>query len=768
MSAYHIHIEGQVQGVGFRPWVWRMARTHRVTGAVSNGRDGVHIDVSGTDQQCHDFYDAIVQNAPPGASITGHTITAIPEKTWEGFVIQESIANGQPDLLVTPDLALCPSCKAEMLDPANSRYHYPFITCTQCGPRYSIQREVPFDRAHTAMNKFAMCAACLKEYAAADDRRFYAQTNSCPHCGIALSLKGPDGRDIANDPAVIVALAGDLLKRGSIIALKNLGGYLLLCDATQPQAIQRLRERKRRPAKPFAVLYPGLESLQADADVSPHEANALLSAAAPVVIVKANAHTRIAKAAVAPGHADIGAMLPYTPLMAMLMEQVGTPLVATSGNANGSPIFYQNDDAFHGLKEIADYFMEHNRDIITPQDDSVVRFAGDQRIILRRARGFAPTYFSSSAWPHHCPALAMGSDLKSTLAFTNTKNRYVSQYLGDLAHYDVQQRYDDTLQHLTQLFDIKPQVVLADNHPLYFSSRLGETVAAKLKAPIKRIPHHEAHFCAVLAENDLLDSAQPVLGVIWDGTGWGADGHVWGGEFFSFTRGSIQRVTSLDYFDHLLGDKFSREPRLCALALTKHTPAAQAWLRPKFTDTEWPLYNKMLFASSGLMATSVGRLFDGVASLLGLCDRSTYEGEAAQQLEQLAATGNINRCAVSQRVAQRGFSLKVLIEEITAALVAGERPADIALHFHLALVQWIAAVAHRQNATQLAFSGGVFQNALLVRLIRQNLAHGYRLFFHQQLSPNDECLSMGQLAWYSLRQRHETGERSEPAYLTLT
>jgi hydrogenase maturation protein HypF len=769
MSSYHIHIEGLVQGVGFRPFVWRIANLYGVTGFVSNGRDGVHIEVSGSNEHCRDFYKDVVRYAPRGARITGHAMIEIPPAAWEGFVIRESTTGGKPDLLVTPDLALCLSCKAEMLDPADRRFHYPFITCTHCGPRYSILRDVPFDRAHTSMNEFGMCEECQQEYAAPDDKRFYSQTNSCIHCGIRLSLKGPDGYNISNETGAIISFASDLLKRGKIIAMKNLGGYLLLCDATDRKVVQRLRERKQRPAKPFAVLYQDLEMLQVDATVSSFETEALLGGEAPVVIVHAKEHTLIAKEAVAPGYASIGAMLPYTPLMVLLMEHVQMPLVATSGNMNGLPIFFQDDTVIQELAGIADYFIIHNREVVMPQDDSVVRYAGKQRIMLRRARGFAPTYLSSSICLPQQPAIAMGSDLKSTLAFSTGKNLYVSQYLGDLEHYDVQQRYEQTLRHLSGLFDIAPSVVLADHHPSFFSSRLGEVLAGELNIPLKKVPHHEAHFCAVMAENNLLETTWTVLGVIWDGTGWGADGNIWGGEFFAFNDGNIQRVGHLDYFDHILGDKFSREPRLCALALSKDIPGAMVQLRSKFTELEWSLYNKILSTSNQLKTSSMGRLFDGVASLLGLCDTSTHEGEAAQYLEQLAVTSWGGKSLLSQRVQQRGFCVEVLIEEITTALEAGMCKEDLAWEFHLVLVQWIASVAHQLQIKKLAFSGGVFQNALLVRLIHDELPEDYQLFFHRELSPNDECLSVGQQAWYTLEQRNQvTKQRSSLSHLTLT
>lgn len=767
MNAYHIHIDGQVQGVGFRPFVWRLAKKHGVRGFVSNGKDGVHIEVGGKDDVCDKFYRAVIENAPRSARIIDHHKEPIPFGGWNGFEIRESLPPGTPSLLVTPDLAMCNACREEIFDIGNPRYHYAFTTCTHCGPRYSILRSIPFDRHHTSMDEFQMCRACLNEYHADEDRRFYSQTNSCHECGVRVSLKDSNGNDVANETESILALACHLLKQGRVIALKNLGGYLLLCDATNGGAVAVLRDRKHRPNKPFAVLYPDLETLRRDAEVSAFEAETLLGAEAPIVIVKARVNTIIAREIVAPDHPDIGVMLPYTPFMALLMAQIKIPLVATSGNVHGSPIGYNDADALSSLGQIADFFVVHNRQIVTAQDDSVVRFAGAQRIVLRRARGFAPTYFSASPCLSQHAALAMGSDLKSTLAFSNGANLYVSQYLGDLENYEVQQRYNLTLAHLSALFEIMPQVVLGDLHPAYFSSALGRSLAREMQVPFREVPHHEAHFCAVLAENNLLEAGEPVMGVVWDGTGWGPDGNVWGGEFFVFDGPGIQRTAHLDYFDHMLGDKFPLEPRLCALSLCKNNSRAKELLREKFTEVEWIFYNRVLSQPGTLKTSSIGRLFDGVASLLGLCDKSSYEGQAALYLEGLASAAHGGATPLSQKVRQRGFSVAALMEEIIVAMDAGTSREEIAFGFHVVLVQWIATVAHALEIRKLAFSGGVFQNAMLVRLIRENLGAEFQLYFHQQLSPNDECLSVGQHAWYYLDQKSYK-KKSALSSLTLS
>ncbi len=764
MRAYHVHIEGQVQGVGFRPYVHRLAAELRLNGWVSNGTDGVHLEIEGEERFTSLFIQAVLQNAPPSARITQHSIHEVSVKNYSTFQILSSQQNSIPSLLITPDLAMCDDCKKEISDPNNRRHGYPFTTCTNCGPRYSILNDLPYDRMATAMRSFDLCDECTHEYESITDRRFYSQTNSCPSCAITLSLRDQTGLVLSQNSAKIISHVKQLLEEGKVIAIKSVGGYLLLCDATQKQAIQTLRTRKHRPTKPFALLYSSISAIQRDAYVSWEEESLLSSSAAPIVLLRAKPLSLIALQDIAPNLTEIGVMLPCAPLLHLISTSFEKPLVATSGNESGSPIFYEDEKAIQHLAGIADYFITHNREILIPQDDSVLRVTQrSHKIVLRRSRGLAPTFLPHPLKDVNETWLAMGSDMKNTFGILHQKNVYASQYLGDLENFQTQENFEHTLHHWQNLLRFQPQQIIIDRHPYYFSSELGRKLAQQWEVPVIAVQHHQAHFAAVLAENDLLQSAEPVLGIIWDGTGWGDDGHSWGGEFFTYEDHSFERVAHLDYFPHLLGDKMSREPRLSALSICKGISGSDELLRSKFCPTEWTFYHKLLEQSNSVNTSSMGRLFDGIACLLGLCDRSSYEGEAALYLETLASRAGEMGHSDSSLLSNSTHSLKSMVENLISEIQSGIPKEVIAYHFHQCLVNWIDHVAEEQHIHKLAFSGGVFQNALLVHLIHQQLGNRYQLFFHQQLSPNDECLAVGQLAWLYIR-KNQTDIKETSSY----
>jgi hydrogenase maturation protein HypF len=760
MKSYHIHIEGQVQGVGFRPFVLNKAKAFGLTGWVSNDVDGVHIEITGDEQVGRLFYHNVVVEAPAHARITQHHMHEIDLVQFPDFHIRPSTGHGIANLLITPDLAICSSCANEVRSAEDRRHGYAFTTCTHCGPRYSIIQSLPYDRVNTTMAPFVPCVACEREYDDSDNRRFFSQTNSCPDCSIYLSCTDASGELITDDPTEVVEKTVSALRLGKIVALKGVGGYLLLCDAANATAIQTLRVRKHRPTKPFALLYPDMDRVQHDTVLSEAEFMALQSPVAPIVILKSKACAHISLEDIAPGMDTVGVMLPYTPLMVLIMDQFKNPVVATSANESGSPIFYEDAQALEALAAVADYFVINNRDIVVPQDDSVMRFTRDDHpVILRRSRGMAPTLLPHPFVHENRSWLAMGSDMKSSFALLHRGNVYASQFLGDLENYQTQQSYIHTLSHVRSLVKATPQAILVDKHPAYFSSTRGRQLASKERIPVISVQHHVAHFSAVLAENNLLRAQEPVLGVVWDGTGWGDDGAVWGGEFFLYERGLFTRIEHLDYFPHLLADKISREPRLSALVCCKEIPEAESWLRSKFSATEWSVYHKILSQSYLLKSSSVGRLFDAVASLLGVCDRAHYEGEAALQLEALASrVADVPSDQIHTLVGHvtREKILRAVIEQRQAQV-----PVElIAYRFHGHLVQWISQVASRELVSQLAFSGGVFQNALLVHMTRTQLSASYTLHFHQQLSPNDENIGVGQLAYHYITQ-HVRGRLEE-------
>ncbi|MBK8555565.1 MAG: carbamoyltransferase HypF [Lewinellaceae bacterium] len=622
-----------------------------------------------------------------------------------------------------------------------------FITCTHCGPRFSIVSSLPYDRERTHMAPFVQCPVCQKEYDNPYDRRYFSQTNSCPSCGIQLRMHPP-----AEDPYE-QALA--LLRAGDILAVKGIGGFLLLCDATAAASIQTLRKRKFRPSKPFALLYPNLKTLEKDAELGDSDREALEGPVAPIVLLHylAKPASGISTEDIAPGLPHIGVMLPYAPLLALIARDFGKPLVATSGNPSGSPIVYQDEQALAQLfPGIADAVLLHNREIALPQDDSVLRHSTFTRqpILLRRSRGLAP-YADPGPNPGGESVLAMGASLKSAFAWQNQGKVYLSQYLGDLERFDTQQHFEHTLQHFTRLLASRPQTILIDTHPEYFSTHLGLQMASDRALPIFKIQHHKAHFAAVLAENELLESAEPVLGIIWDGTGFGEDEQVWGGEFFRWENRQMDRVGQMAYFDFILGDKMPREPRISALSLAHDQPEAQALLQAKFDATEWSLYTRMLEKETILQCSSMGRIFDAVASLLGLADRVSYEGEAAMRLEAVAtrwfrSQGGLEQSTVLPFNWENGMvPTKPLIKAVLQFLDAGASVEQTAAVFHLWLVDIIAEMGRRSASRRLAFSGGVWQNALLTDLVRLRLGKEFELYFHQNMSPNDECVAYGQL-----------------------
>ncbi len=837
---FHLHLTGQVQGVGFRPFVWQLARSMKLNGSVSNGADGVHIYINTDSTRAQVFSSRVQAEAPVIARIQSVQLSEVEPIHFTGFSIIESHSMGLVSLQLTPDLALCDACRNEINDPANRRFGYAFTTCTHCGPRYSILQKVPFDRPTTTMAPFAMCTDCVREYNDPTNRRFYAQTNSCPNCPVKLSLFSASGQCVAGSQTELIGYVVDALDAGQTVAVKGIGGYLLLCDATNANAIGQLRERKYRPTKPLAVLYPNVRQLQQDCYLGEDELALLTSPSSPIVLLNRRSETvsGLAVDQLAPGLSQLGVMLPYAPLLALIAETFDLPLVATSGNVSGSPICYTNQQALEQLPAVADLILMHNRDIVVPQDDSVMRLSPTfrQPIVLRRSRGLAPsanitTNFlkgdlsstekaplpkqdrgwgegkaaTSEKFPHPQPlpqrrtaqnrrgeqsgtviqnltvlpsrelelqanVLALGASLKSTFSWQLRGNTYVSQYLGDLESYDTQTSFRATLEHFLHLFEATPEVILTDQHEGYFSTQLAHELAINWGVPLVAVQHHEAHLAAVLVENNLTNEDELVLGVIWDGTGYGTDGQIWGGEFMVYQNGIFDRVGHFDYFDALLGDKMPREPRLSALSLAFNIPGAYGLLRSKFTEKEWSLYTKVS-SQNKLKTSSVGRLFDAVAALLGLADIVSYEGEAALLLENVAAQyirANGYETAESylpDALLTTLVPTRVIVAGIVRDSLAGLPTNQIAANFHYTLVQVVGAIARQTGIRQLAFSGGVFQNALLVDWLRQELEPTYQLYFHRQLSPNDECISFGQLAHYALTTSSSSRLKTETSHV---
>lgn len=757
---WHIQIKGQVQGVGFRPYVFRMAQQHNLTGWVTNTPDGVHVEINATEKKSSIFLEKLIKKAPPLAQITSHSIHQKRFETSEKFQILQSHTAAEPNILLTPDFASCRECIEEVQAEQNRRKGYPFITCTNCGPRFSIIRSLPYDRQSTAMDTFQMCSACVEEYHDPLNRRYFSQTNSCPECSIQLCLFDSQRQEITHDPDIAIQLVVQAWQAGKIVAIKGIGGYLLTCDANNKATLQELRRKKHRPTKPFALMYPDLNQLEKLLVLSEIERKALESPVAPIVLlaVKKEENRGIVKEEIAPGLDQLGVMLPYAPLYHLLLQQFNKPIVATSGNIHNSPIQFEDDKALPALSQIADLILAHSRDIVVPQDDSVLTYTPlhQQRIILRRSRGMAPTYINPTLELPNQTVLATGAMLKSTFTLLHQGNIFISQYLGDLEQFDAQQNYQHTIQHFLTILSTQPAVILTDKHPQHVSRLYAEKLAKDLHVPLLEIQHHVAHFGAVLGENNLVHTKEAVLGVIWDGTGYGDDGQIWGGEFFSYENYRFSRSSHFDYFDFMLGDKMPKEPRIAALAACRDIKEAEAYLKDKFTPAEWQLYSKMLQKGSGLKTSSVGRIFDAVASLLGLPDLQTYEGEAAMQLEAMAwlyfKENNmyISECYFFESTCDAGIPTTALMRGVVLDLQEGKSKSFIAAKFHFSLMKLVRMVAKDRKIKKIAFSGGVFQNSLLVDLMHHYLKDEFDLFFHQELSPNDENVSFGQLICYGI------------------
>ena len=775
-QTFEIKLNGLVQGVGFRPFVYQLARKWSLLGTVSNGAEGVIINFNSDKATALLFYNSVVAHAPTLAQITQHSLREVATASFESFQIIESEASGRFSLLLPPDFALCTHCRQELHRPDSRRFGYPFITCTYCGPRYSIISALPFDRPNTTMASFEQCEACLSEYTDPTDRRFHAQTNSCTTCGPKLGWYKSDGEavvqlSVLHDSSWVLKRAKLALEAGKILAVKGIGGYLLLCDATDASTVERLRLQKHRPTKPFAVLYPSLEILQEEVRIAEKEVNELQSVTSPIVLAERLPSCQVVEV-VAPHLSHLGVMLPYAPLLELLARDFGKPLVATSGNVSGNPIVYTDQKAITDLASIADFILTHNRPIVVPQDDSLVRFTPKyhQKIILRRSRGL-PLHLPKSSFSCSEKMLAVGASMKATFSLNTRDYLYVSQYLGDSDSLETQENFKQVLTHLLSLQNptlADPirliSAIFSDAHEGYFSTQWAVELGQSHGIPVHKIQHHQAHLAAVVAENDLLASTEPLLGVIWDGTGYGHDGQIWGGEFYVLSEENSPIANQLlqpfnrlhfAYFDALLGDKMPREPRLSALSLCSGLAISEPLVRSKFTSIEWGLYQKVL-QNNSLKTSSVGRFFDAVASLVGGIDKVSYEGEAALFLEELAGGYfKKNGYTLSEWYLQdiefyETVPTHQLAAELVADIINGELPDRVAAKFHFSLVKIIERIAKLHGIKHLAFSGGVFQNSVLVDLLLEHLSKEFILFFHLRLSPNDENISYGQMVLGSL------------------
>ncbi|MGE0816146.1 MAG: carbamoyltransferase HypF [Vicinamibacterales bacterium] len=755
-------LRGAVQGVGFRPFVYRAATERGLRGWCRNTAQGVLVEVEGDRPALEGFRTALDRERPSRASILSCEQSWLDPAGLGPFAILASDPGAAPSAVVMPDLALCESCRGELLDPMNRRYRYPFVNCTNCGPRFSIIEDLPYDRANTTMRRFAMCPACWQEYQDPRDRRFHAEPNACPVCGPRVAFWDARGRQVAERERALIA-AANAVRAGQILALKGLGGFQFVVDATSDAAVRRLRERKHRDEKPFALMCTDLECAAEHAHLSPEEARLLAGTEAPIVLVTARPGGRGLSPAVAPGMRRLGVMLPYTPLHVLLMRDLRRPVVATSGNHAEEPMCIDEREAVDALGGIADVFLVHDRPIARPVDDSVVRVVAGRELLLRRARGWAPLPLPLPAPAP--PVVGVGAHLKNTVAITAGAGVVVSQHIGDLESAAAGEAFHAALASLTRLYRTTPRAVAVDLHPDYLSTGFGR----RLDVPVTAVQHHYAHLAACMLDNDL-DTG--VVGAVWDGTGYGDDGTVWGGEFLRATPDGYARVATLRPFRLPGGDRAAREPRRSALGLllAMGEDAADRWRKRRpdvFTGEEWRvLAQATAHGLNAPVSTSMGRLVDAVAALAGVRDVMRFEGQAAMLLEQAVdpAVPDAYPCHLGPpdpAWRMDGWSPPPLVVDwapLAAAVIddveTGTPTGVVAARFHNALAEILVAVARALGETRLLLTGGCFQNRVLTEAaITRLTAAGVRPYWHQRLPPNDGGISAGQIAaWLRARQ----------------
>jgi hydrogenase maturation protein HypF len=741
-------VHGAVQGVGFRPFVYRLATELGLAGWVLNSAQGVFIEVEGESGALDQFKLRLEKSKPPRAVIRSMEFSFLEAAGYDGFEIRHSEDRGAKTALILPDIAACPDCLREIFDPESRRYRYPFTNCTNCGPRFTIIESLPYDRPNTAMKDFALCADCEREYGDPLDRRFDAQPVACPLCGPHLELWNEHGA-ILSERDEALRDAADFIGEGKIVALKGLGGFQLLVDARNEAAVARLRARKRREEKPFALMYPSLEMARRDCEVSELEEALLLSPESPIVLLQ---RKRDLAPSVAPSNPLSGVMLPYTPLHHLLMAELGFPIVATSGNLSDEPICTDQYEALERLRGIADLFLVHDRPIVRPVDDSIVRIICGRELILRRARGYAPLPIHLKA---PVPAiLAVGAHLKNSVALSVGAEVFISQHIGDLTTAQAHSAFRKAAADLPRLYDAAPEVIACDLHPEYLSTKY----AAEMSAPRHPVQHHWAHVLACMAENEL---EPPLLGVSWDGTGLGPDGSVWGGEFLACrdALSPFERMAHLRTFRLPGGETAIRQPCRTALGILFEMWGADALSRRELapvqslSEGDISLIGQIL--KKGIHApltSSAGRLFDGVASLLGLRQRLGFEGQAAMELEFTIQPGIDDAYPFDLRGgAPRIVDWQPMIECILSDLQRREPAGVIAAKFHNTLAEMIVAVAREVGEPKVLLTGGCFQNRYLTeRAVDRLKAAGFSPYWHQRIPPNDGGIALGQIvaaAW---------------------
>lgn len=777
MKAYTIHVTGIVQGIGFRPFVSKLAYELGIVGTVRNDTTGVKIHIQGRDEDCQTFIERLQTDLPIHGRIDTLRVEPTIVQSLDAFTI--IVSQGvKGNAFIGADMAPCEACLRDIQDPENRRFHYGFTNCTNCGPRYTIIESTPYDRDTTSMKVFPMCEDCQKEYEDLEGRRYHAEPNACAQCGPMFTLRGADGTVLASGQDAIEQ-AKQLIQQGAIVALKGVGGYHLVCDALQEKAVQTLRQRKGRPRKPLAVMAGSLETAKQYVHISETEEELLLSPARPIVLLrkvteynsdtmhgkyhvtcerlvdKAVASRRLPIApSVAPGMETLGILLPYAPYHYSLVPSDAI-WVMTSANRSGDPVLYDDAQAAEELQGIADYILTHNREIISPVDDSVVQVVQNEPIFIRRSRGYVPLSIPVVALEKSSTMLAMGADMKASFAMNRGSHAILSPYMGDMERERVQDLLWSTTKRYEELFQLQPTQVMVDAHPSYYTSQCGRAYAEEHNLPVMEVQHHHAHVAAVLAEQNI---TEPVLGICFDGTGYGTDGTLWGGEFLYCHQEHMERLGHLSYAPLPGGEVAVREPWRQALWYVNELYPAEAptviegWKQslPK----GWQLLETMMPHMQMVQSSSGGRLFDTVASLLGLGHVHLYDAHLAIELEQMALSeeGTI----LTMRMNENVLDTMSLVRSVIEQLECGESVAKISANFHRTLIYYIGQMAKRcceeRHISHIVLCGGVFQNRILLEGVMQELG-GYKVHVPTQSPMNDGGIALGQLWLGSYRNR---------------
>lgn len=754
-----INIVGAVQGVGFRPFIYRLANELSLAGFVKNNMSGVHIESEGEKDLLEIFLIKIQKEKPKRAIITSLEYSLLDEIGYKKFEIIQSEALGELNVLIQPDIAPCEDCLREMFEPGDRRYLYPFTNCANCGPRYSIIESLPYDRPNTSMKYFLMCEECKSEYGNPNDRRYHAQPVACAKCGPKIELYNSEKINICQENEAVIACV-EKIQNGKIVALKGVGGFQLICDCSNEKTVSELRSRKHREAKPFAIMFPNIEMIKEQCALSELEERLIRSAEAPIVLLKRKSNSeKVISKNVAPGNPYLAVMLPSSPLHHLLMRRLNKPIIATSGNLSEEPICISNNEAFERLKNISDFFLIHNREIVRHVDDSIVKIILGRETIIRRARGYAPLPLTLEI-ESSANFLSVGGHLKNTIAVSKAKNVFVSQHIGDLSTNESFSAFQKTIGDLQTLLDLKNVNVLSDLHPEYISTKYAKQISSNVHA----IQHHIAHAAACKIENQIIDDA---LAVVWDGTGYGLDGTIWGGEFFINRGKDFLHAAQLKQFHIPGGDVAIKEPRRSAAGIlfSIDENLFDEHLQNNFSEEERKSLSQALQKKiNSPLTSSAGRLFDAVASILGLKQKNNFEGEAAMALEFVSSNDEFKTypfVLIDGKVIQ--IDCGEMIKEIFSDLTRQVDISIIASKFHSTLAEIIAAVSRKIGIKKILLSGGCFQNSLLLqRTVARLESHGFTPYWHQRVPTNDGGISFGQIA-FAIMNINQSKIEKQPA-----